>query len=210
MHPILVGTLRLAEFELPVRVYAAKEDREAATVLLCARCLAPVQYRRWCPACLTYLEPGQVIRGVKQGGSVPSPEEGEDPAVHPERGITITSFLPFSQVDPLYVEKSYFLEPVKPELRVFRVLKKALEVSGLAGLGTSVLRTREAPVALRPWGKTLALHTLTPPPEVRRVSGLNVGAGRVGAKELRLMLGLIQRTPPPAKAWPGFHHAQET
>lgn len=193
MHPVLVGTMQVVgSLEIPVRVYSAKEEREGGATLLCAKCLSPVQFRRWCPACGVELDPEQVVRGVKQGrGYAAADGEGTESAARPERGIVLDAFVNPANVDLLHVEKSYFLEPVKPDVRGFRLVLRGLEVTGLAGFGRATLRTREAPVVVRPWGKILAMHTLTPPGDIRRAAQLTPAAGRVGAKDLEQMVKLI-------------------
>lgn len=185
MHPLLVGTVSLGSVAIPVRVYAAKEEREGQAVQRCARCLTPVQLRKWCPVCAVELAPEDIVRDANQG--VP----GLEPPAKPERGIVVTSFVRLSEVDPLYFEKSYYLEPVKPEVKNYKLLKKALETTSRGAVALATLRTRQVPALLRGWGRIMVLHTLTRPEELRRASALESAAGRVGAKDLRRMQELI-------------------
>lgn len=206
MHPVLVGTLSLGFLEIPVKVYAAKEEREAATTQLCAECLTPVRLRRWCPACEREVEADQVVRGVRRGkGFAPATASGPAPPVEgggtaggaggsaaPERGISVTAFVSAAEIDPLYVEKSYFLEPGKPDAQAFKLLQRGLEVSGQAAFGRAVLRTRETPAVIRPWGRILVMHSLSGLGEVRQAARLRPARGRLRPKDLKLMLELIR------------------
>jgi DNA end-binding protein Ku len=206
MHAIMVGAIVWGSLRIPVKAYAAKEEREGFT-WLCRECLTPLQQRRWCPACGVERPAEQVVRGVRQGEryvALPDPEEvtgtredgppGQQPRERQpaERLITLTSFAVRETVDPVHLDRSYFLEPGAPEAKGFRLLRRALEVTGRVALGRTALRQRESAVLLRPYGRLLMLHTLNRPEEIRRTAGLATGAGRIGAKDLQSLVREVE------------------
>ncbi len=198
MHPILVGTIAVGLLEIPVKVYSAKDEREPYSIQLCAECRSPIQLRRWCPKCASERDQSQIVKGVRRGpGHVVLPGAPEEVRARPDRRIPISSFVSLAEVDLMYVEKSYFLEPAGPEVRAFKLLKRALEVSGQGALGRATLRSREVPVLLRNWGRTIAMHSLTRPDEIRKATAFKTGKGRVSAKELGLALQLIRSATSP-------------
>lgn len=204
MHAVFTGAIALGRVEIPVKLYSAREEKEFHFTTVCRTCRTPVQLKKWCPTCQVELGKGQVARAIRQTDGyllLPGEESGEgepgsEPAggtgeAGPQRLLQVSAFIHLAEVDPVYFERTYYLEPAGGGARLFRLLKRALEESGRVALGTGTLRTREAPVVIRPYGKTLALHTLAWPDEIRPVSALRTGSARVGPRELALGQALV-------------------
>ncbi|MGE5507330.1 MAG: Ku protein [Chitinophagales bacterium] len=204
MHAAFSGTIGLGGLAIPVKLYSAREEKEFHFTTVCRTCRTPVQLKKWCPTCQAELGKGQVARAIRQGDEyllLPG-EEGAKGEAGPAsagdeesargRVITVTAFVRLAELDPLYFERPYYLEPAGGGARLFRLLKRALEAEGRAALGTGTLRNREVPVVIRPYGKTLVLHTLVWPEELRPLTALQTGAGRVGPRDLALAQALVQ------------------
>jgi DNA end-binding protein Ku len=123
------------------------------------------------------------------------PEEIE--AIKPERTrtIEIEHFVELSQIDPVYFEKSYRLEPAEEMAhRPYALLRAAMEEAGKVAIGRFVLRTKEHLAAIRPTAGILGMETLYHADEVREVPSawLSSQDGAVSAKELELSISLIE------------------
>jgi DNA end-binding protein Ku len=123
------------------------------------------------------------------------PEEIE--AIKPEqtRTIEIEHFVELSQIDPVYFEKSYRLEPAEEVAhRPYALLRAAMEEAGKVAIGRFVLRTREHLAAIRPTAGILGLETLYHADEVREIppAWLSSQDGALSPKEIELSISLIE------------------
>ena len=151
-------------------------------------------------------EPGPVEREVAAADLVKGYEIAPDLMVHldpdeieslkPERTrtIEIENFVDLAEIDPVYFEKSYRLEPAE-ELahRPYALLRTAMEEAGRVGIGRFVLRTKEHLAAIRPSQGVLSLETLFHADEVHEIPPTWLAAqdGAVSAREIELSIALI-------------------
>lgn len=83
--------------------------------------------------------------------------------------INIERVVPASDVDPLYWDKPYIVEPDgKTGLDIFATIREALSDKNVVGLGRAVMSRRERPVMVQPRGKGMMISTLLDPDEVRK------------------------------------------
>ncbi len=83
------------------------------------------------------------------------------------REISVEKFVPSDQIDPIMLDKPYFLEPEKSGLKPYALLRDALEESDRVAVVTVSLRTRMTPAVLRVRDDVLVMQTLLWPDEVR-------------------------------------------
>lgn len=81
--------------------------------------------------------------------------------------IALEEFVPASEIDPLLVEKSYYLGPDKGGDRAYALIRDAMLKSGLVGIGSYSARGKQYIVALRPYRNGLLLHQLRYAAEVK-------------------------------------------
>src|SRR6478609_8383228 len=74
--------------------------------------------------------------------------------------IALEEFVPASAVDPLYVEKSYYLGPDKGGERAYKLIRDAMLETGLVGVASYSARGKQYVVSLRPFHEGLILHQL--------------------------------------------------
>lgn len=89
--------------------------------------------------------------------------------------IEIREFVPLAAVDPLLIDKSYYLGPGKGGDRAYRLLRDALEAAELAGIAAYPVRGKMNIVMLRPYEDGLAMHQLRYPDEVKSWSEVPLG-----------------------------------
>ncbi len=96
------------------------------------------------------------------------PEEIEALKIESSEIITIERVVPLADVDPLFLENPYIVEPDdKSGLDIFATIREALKAKEVVGIGRLVLARREHPVMVQPRGKGFMLTTLHDPDEVR-------------------------------------------
>jgi DNA end-binding protein Ku len=84
------------------------------------------------------------------------------------RSIEIVSFLPVGAVDPIYFDRSYYVEPERQAAKVYRLMRDALRKLGRVAVAKVKLRDREIIGVLRVHGDLLVLATMLWPDEVRK------------------------------------------
>ena len=139
-----------------------------------------------------------VVRGVEtdDGELVTVPRE-ELERIRPERSrsIDIQDFVELEQIDPVYLDKSYYAIPMTPEAtKPYVLLHHAMREAGRIGIGRFVLRTKPHLVAVRPMEKVLAVETMFFGDEVRDPSDLapDLDGVEVDERELDLAVTLIE------------------
>jgi DNA end-binding protein Ku len=140
----------------------------------------------------------EVVRGVEtdDGELVTVPRE-ELERIRPERSrsIDIQDFVELEQIDPVYLDKSYYAIPMTPEAtKPYVLFHHAMREAGRIGIGRFVLRTKPHLVAIRPMERVLAVETMFFGDEVRDPADLapNLDGVEVGERELDLAVTLIE------------------
>ena len=139
-----------------------------------------------------------VVRGVEtdDGELVTVPRE-ELERIRPERSrsIDIQDFVELEQIDPVYLDKSYYAIPMTPEAtKPYVLFHHAMREAGRIGIGRFVLRTKPHLVAIRPMEKVLAVETMFFGDEVRDPADLapDLEGVEVDERELNLAVTLIE------------------
>jgi DNA end-binding protein Ku len=81
--------------------------------------------------------------------------------------IALEEFVPASAVDPLFVEKSYYLGPDKGGERAYKLIRDAMLDTGLYGIASYSARGKQYIVCLRPFHEGLIMHQLRYAEEVK-------------------------------------------
>jgi DNA end-binding protein Ku len=110
------------------------------------------------------------------------------------RSIDVSDFVPYEQIDPIYFEHTYYLGPQDGAEKVYALLVKALERSGLVGIGTFVMRQRQQLGAIRVREGALTLEKLFFADEVRDPDKITPSKRvKVEKRELQMATELIDR-----------------
>ncbi len=199
MRAIWNGFISFGLVTIPVSVGLAQQRSDISFRTLSRETLQPVKQKRWDPERDVEVGPAETVKGweVSKGRYLPvEDEELERFAARQEKTIQILGFVELSEVDPVYFERAYWLEPQERAERPYALLQKAMEGSERAALGRFVLSTKEHLVLLRPAGGMLALQTLYYPEDVRvrdqREIGERLAGVEVSAEELTMAEQLVE------------------
>jgi len=192
LRPTWKGTLRLSLISVPIRVFAATTaDADVSFHQVHRKCKTRIQLKKWCPHCKREVERDEIVKGHERGdGKYVLVEEEEIAAVRPSstRVIEITDVVAASAIDPLLVERAYFLAPEnKAAGASFAVLRDALDTQ--AAVGRVAVHGREYLAAVVRRDVALMLYTLRTEGEVRKaksVAELKLADMTVKPAELKL------------------------
>ena len=188
------GAITFGMVHIPVRLYTATESKDISFRQLHRDDHSRVRYLRWCPVDERELAPEEIVRGYEYAkDSYVVLEEGEFEGlpVASKHTITLAAFVEADEIDPVYYEKSYYLEPDETGEKPFALLLRALQQRALAGIAKIAIRNREQLCALRASGDAIVLETLLHADEIRPAVG-EVGDVEVSEPELQMALALIE------------------
>jgi len=170
MRAIWNGFISFGLVTIPVAVGIAQQRKDISFRNLSRASMRPVKQRRFDPEGDVEVTADDLVKGweVSKGRYIPiDPAELEQFAVKNDKTIEILQFVDLTEVDPVYFDRAYWLEPQERVERPYALLTRALEESGRAALGRFVLSTKEHLVLVRPVDGALALQTLYYPEDVR-------------------------------------------
>ena len=174
-RPTWKGFLKISLVNIPVRVFPATDS--AATISfnqLHGECQTRIQQKRWCPKCEREVPISEVVKGYEfEKGRYVVMDEEDLAKVRPEstRVIDLVQFTQVEAIDPIYVERPYYLAPDgQMALEAFAVIREGM--AGKAGIGKLALYGREYLVAVQPREKGLVMYTMRRSNEVRSMDAI--------------------------------------
>jgi DNA end-binding protein Ku len=196
-RPTWKGFLKVSLVNIPVKVFPATES--AATLSfnqLHAECQTRIQQKRWCPHCEREVANSELAKGYefeKGRYVIVTDEDIQKVRVESTRVINLVQFADDSEIDPIYVDRAYYLAPDGPMAAdAFAVMREGM--AGKAGIGKVALYGREYLVAIRPQKKGLVMYTLHHDAEIRsidQIEELNSVPSKVKPEEMKLAKQVI-------------------
>ena len=147
------GTISFGMVSIPVNLYTATQDKDISFHLLHEECGNRVKQLRWCPFHERPVEWDEVERGYEYAKNeyvVLTDEDFEKLPLPSKHTIELSAFVKSQEIDPIFYEKSYYLEPKQEGAKAFALLMRVLEEKGLVGLAKIAIRNKEQLCALRP------------------------------------------------------------
>ena len=188
------GVISFGMVSIPVKLYTATQGKDISFHLLHKECGARLQQLRWCPEHERAVEWGEVARGyeyAKDQHVILTEEDFEKLPLPSKQTVELSAFVKAEEIDPVYYEKSYYLEPDAKGIKPFALLMTALKKKGLTGIAKIAVRNKEQLCALRPMDGTLILETLFYPDEIR-VEKTELPDVKISEKELDMAYTLIE------------------
>jgi DNA end-binding protein Ku len=179
---------------IPIKLYTATEEKDVSFHLLHKKDGVRIKQQRYCPEDDAVIEWGDVARGYEIGPDeyvIMEPEDFDRVPVDTTHTIEITDFVPDEQIDPIYYQRTYYLEPDKVGGKPFALLREVLKDSKLVALAKVTLRQKEQLCTLRVYENTIALETMFYADEIRSTEEFEVPDSRVGEKELKMAKSLV-------------------
>jgi DNA end-binding protein Ku len=169
------GFLKISLVNIPIKVFPATESSGSISFnQLHRECQTRIQQKRWCPHCDREVPISEIVKGYEfeKGRYVIMSEEDLD-KVRPEstRVIDLVQFADASSIDPMYVDRTYYLAPDgRVAADAFAVMRDGMQ--GKVGIGKLALYGREYLVAVRPYKRGIVMHTLHHAAEIRSIDSV--------------------------------------
>ena len=196
-RPTWKGFLKVSLVNIAVKVFPATESAASLSFnQLHAECQTRIQQKRWCPHCEREVANTELAKGYEfERGRyvIVSEEDIQKVRVESTRVINLVQFADDSEIDPIYVDRAYYLAPDGPmAAEAFAVMRDGM--AGKAGIGKVALYGREYLVAIRPQKKGLVMYTLHHDAEIRSIDSieeLNSVPSKVKPEEMKLAKQVI-------------------
>ena len=170
MRSIWKGAISFGLVTIPVKIYSATQARDVTFHQVHAEDGGRIKYKRTCAIDGEEVAYSDIAKGYELPSGqtvVLTDEDFADLPLTSSKTIDVLEFVEQAEVDPIYFEKSYYLEPEKTGVRPYVLLRDALEQSGRVALVKVALRSREALATLRVRDGVFVLETMLWPDEVR-------------------------------------------
>lgn len=191
MRPLWKGAISFGLVNIPVKMYAATEQKNVKFNYLHRECKTPIKYKKVCPACNREVEGDEIVKGFEyQKGRyvVIEDEDLENLPLSTMRTIDILDFVELEDIDPIYFVKSYFLAPEDYGKKPYKLFFEALGKTGKIAVAKVFIRSSENLVTLRQYQKGIVMETMHYPDEVRSPESIPELQEEVAVQEQELKM----------------------
>lgn len=188
------GVISFGLVSIPVKLYTATESKSLSFHQLHEKCKTRIKELRWCPHCDRQVDYDEIVKGFeysKDNYVVVTKEDLEELPLPSKNIINITAFVNAEEIDPLYFNGSYYLEPEKLAQKPCSLFMNAMQEKGMVAIGTLTLRNKERLCSLRVLGGNLILEMLLYPDEIRVDMKTKLPAAKLTKQELAMASSLI-------------------
>ncbi|HXT25180.1 MAG TPA: Ku protein [Candidatus Eisenbacteria bacterium] len=189
------GHLTFGLISIPIRLFSAARGERISFNQLHSVCHSRVKQPLFCPTCNRMVERSEIVKGYeyeKDQYVLFSEEELDKIEPVSAHTMEILEFVRADEVDPLYLDASYYVNPEEAGLKAYQLLMKAMTDSGYAAIAKLTMHQREHIVIIRPGSKGLTLHTMYYTNEVREAEALPSGKVELKEAEKKLAQQLIE------------------
>jgi DNA end-binding protein Ku len=193
---IWTGSIAFGLVNVPVRMYSAVEEHTLHFNFVHAPDGSRIGYEKICKAEDKPVPDDEIVKAFEyeKGEWVyMTDEDFEAAAAENHRTIDIRAFVPFEDIDPIYFERTYYLGPEENGERVYSLLSRAMDGSGLAGVAKWVMRDRQNLGLLRVRDGAIALERMHFADEIRSTEGIAPGDLKLDKSELEMAAQLIEQ-----------------
>jgi DNA end-binding protein Ku len=178
-------------------MYVATENKDIKFNYLHKECMSPIKYQKFCPRCEKEVKSEDIVRGYEyQKGNyvVINPEDFDRIPQENTKTVDILDFVSLSQVDPVYFDKTYYLEPAPGGEKAYALIVEAMQKTGKIAIAKVFIRTKQSLAAIRVKDNVLVMESIFYPDEIRSSSSLNHGLdpAKLHENEIKMAVSLIE------------------
>jgi DNA end-binding protein Ku len=197
MRAIWKGSISFSLINIPIALYPATRREELKFRLLRAGDMSPVNYKRVAEADGKEVPWEQIVKGYEyEKGKfiVLKDEDFKRADIEATQSVEILDFVELDEIDPIFFDKPYYLEPEKRGEKAYGLLREALKQSGKVGIAKVVIKTRQHLAAVKPEKNLLVLELMHFAEEIIDTKELKIPADpHIGTKELDMAKDLISK-----------------
>ena len=188
------GAISFGLVNVPVRMYSAIDEKDLRFHFVHEKDNSRIGYEKICKAEGKPVGDDEIVKAYEyeKGEFVFMTDEDFAAAeVEGYKTIDITDFVPYEDIDPIYFEKTYYLGPQEGAEKVYSLLVRAMEDSGLAAIAKYVMRDKQHLGCLRVRDGVITLEKMYFADEIRPIDDIRPDGAKVDKRELEMAAQLI-------------------
>lgn len=196
MRSIWTGSISFGLINIPIKIFSAVQESTLDMDMLDEKDHANIKFMRVNENTGKEVSYANIVKGYKVDDKYVILEAADFEAADAEKTktIDIQSFAFEKEIDSIYYEQPYYLEPDKGAMKAYALLRDALQKSGKVGVTSFVLRNKESLAILKPYKNIILLNKIRFEQEIRDTSELKVPAVTKGkTKEMDMASKLIDQ-----------------
>lgn len=196
MRPIWTGSISFGLINIPVKLYSAVQSSSLDLDMLDSKDHSNIKFKRVNESTGKEVEYADIVKGYKldSGYVILEAADFEAADAIKTKMIEIVNFVEAKEIDSLYYEQPYYLEPEKSAMKAYALLRDALEVAGKVGVTTFVLRNKESLAILKPYKEVIVLNRIRFVQEIREPSELKLPPlSKTKTKEMDMANKLVEQ-----------------
>jgi DNA end-binding protein Ku len=194
MRAIWKGAVTFGLVNVPVKLYSATEDHDVPLHQVHDADGGRIRYKRVCEIDGEVVPYEHIDRAYDDGERtvVLTKKDLADLPAERDREISVVEFVPSEQIDPIMLDRTYYLEPDSKSTKAYVLLRRTLEETDRTAVVKFALRQRTRLAALRVRDEVLVLQTLLWADEIREAAFPSLDEpAKVSEKELTMSAQLV-------------------
>jgi DNA end-binding protein Ku len=178
MRAIWKGAVSFGLVNVPVRLYSATENHDVQFRQVHREDGGRIKMQRICSIDGQQVSYDDIAKGYEtEDGQmvVLTDDDLADLPTRSSREIAVDKFVPADQIDPMLLDKSYYLEPDKTATKAYSLLRDALKTADRMAIVTVSIRTRMTIAVLRVRDDVIVMQTMLWPDEIRSPEFASLG-----------------------------------
>lgn len=195
MRSIWSGAIAFGLVNIPVKVYSATQQSELDLDMLDKKDLSNIKFKRVNEQTGKEVPYENIVKAYNLDGQyvVLSDEDYKKASPEKTKLIEIAEFVEEKEIDSIYYETPYYLEPQKAGVKAYALLRDALKKTGKSGLATFVMRTKESLALVKAMDDLLILQKIRYAEEIRSSEEVNAPKSESKPAELKMAISLIDQ-----------------
>lgn len=196
MRPLWTGAIGFGLVNIPVKLFSATQRSELDLDMLDKKDHSNIKYARVNEKTGREVDWDHIVKGYQFNSRyiILTDKDFESASVEKTKTITITDFVKEEEIDSIYYEVPYYVEPDKSGTRAYALLREALKQTGKVGVATFVMRNKEALAILRADEDIIILNRIRFEEEIRPKDEVTLPKKSViKSGELKMAISLINQ-----------------
>lgn len=201
MRALWSGTISFGLINIPIRLYSGTQEHAFPLDMLHKKDLSPIRYAKICKLEEKEIPYEEIVKGYEyQKGEyvVITPEELTEISPIRSKTIEIQYFTYENEIDSIYFDKPYIVEPDKGAAKAYVLLREALHKSKKVAVASFVLHNKEHLALIKPYDQSILIQELRYANEIRDYRSLELPVAiKANPKEIEIALKLIDQLTEP-------------
>src|SRR5271170_1347514 len=189
------GHLTFGLVSIPVRLFTAARTENVSFNQLHKTDNSRIKQVIYCQAEDKPIPRDEIVKGYEyEKGKYVVIEDEDIKKVAPKTAkvMEIQEFVKADDVDPVYLESSYYMAPDEGGEKPYALLFEALKATKYYAIAKIAMHNREHVVVVRPGERGMVLHTMYYQDEVRRTEEFRTDTSNVSEREMNLAKMLVE------------------